>query len=91
MKKITDKINDALREFCYTQLEGYFDIGINKYLFGSGINHGYVGDPGNINITCGSFDGSSISASDRQYGRIWVGDSWSNFCFADPDGYVGCF
>ena len=51
MKKITDKINDALREFCYTQLEGYFDIGINKYLFGSGINHGYVGDLGNINIT----------------------------------------
>ena len=48
-------------------------------------------NPGNINITCGSFDGSSISASDKQYGRIWVGDSWSNFCFADPDGYVGCF
>ena len=55
MKKMTEGItnivNDALREFCYTQLEGYFDIGINKYLFNSGINHGYVGDPGNINIT----------------------------------------
>ena len=54
MKKMTEGItnivNDALRKFCYTQLEGYFDIAIYKYLFGEGINHGYVGDEGNITI-----------------------------------------